>query len=89
MRTWAIWTGKVPILCGFDATHQIQQGQRYQLVKLRGVKRVGKRCELCADTSEPQQPEPPPPVIRPDFTRVSDVDTPLTRDWKAKRMGAA
>ena len=90
MRTWAVWTGKVPILCGYDPTHSITQGQRYQLVQLRGVKRVGKRCELCADTSEPnQQPESPQPVIRPDFTRVSEIDSPLTRDHKAKRMGAA
>lgn len=90
MRTWAINTSKVHILCGYDATHWIRSGQRYQLIRLLNVDRAGIRCEQCADRSTELQgvDVPSSEVIRPDFTRISEVDTPLTRDHKQLRAGS-
>jgi len=88
-------TADAEILCtACGAT--IKKGDKYQLVRMpvvngRGyLKRNGKRCLACADDSPELQREPDPPKpLGVDFTRVSDIDSPLTRDWKQKRLGAA
>ena len=85
MRTWlAAPTRTLCTCCNAD----ILKGELFQSVRIPGVSRTGKRCQLCADDSPELQREPDPPKpLGVDFTAIGKVDTPLTRDWRSLKAG--
>ena len=92
MRSWT--PADVLSRCG-ACGNDILKGELYQLVRvpklgasgwIAGV--VRKRCRACSDDS-PELQRDVTTIKAPlgvDFSRISDVDTPLTRDWKALKV---
>jgi len=87
VRTWqAAPTRTLCTGCNSD----ILKGELFQSVRIPGVSRIGKRCRACADDSPELQREPDPSKpLGVDFTSLGEIDTPLTRDHKMLRLGAA
>ncbi len=88
MRTWVDL--KMLEHCGYCGA-ELPTGTRAQRLVSIAIKRRRYRCMTCADGPVPAgelEPTeaPPRPIIRPDMTRIGEVDSPLTRDWKQKQV---
>jgi hypothetical protein len=93
MRHWV--PAETELVCG-GCRQPILKGEEHQQVRVPNVNVPGwvsgarHRCRSCSDDS-PELQRDVTTVQAPlgvDFTRLLDVDTPLTRDWKALKAGA-